>query len=226
MPPKGWRKNADGNYPQPMKKQELVSIDEILFPRSIVQRLAKDIISEADDANVLLSKDSVIALQRSATVFVSYLFSNAKTVAKSSDRKTINAQDLIVALERTGYSSFVPEIKQKLSVYEAKVQEKKLRKANDNDTDNEVKRLKNNSKSPVNTSTLEDEESDDDTNEVEELEPEEIEPEEMDEDEDEEDQDQGNASNPIALMSKDDGELEGSTIDEIEVIQDESSDED
>lgn len=221
MPPKGWRKNADGNYPQPVKKQELVSIDEILFPRSVVQRLAKDIISEADDANVLLSKDSVIALQRSATVFVSYLFSNAKTVAKSSDRKTINAQDLIVALERTGYSSFVPEIKQKLSVYEAKVQEKKLRKANEPESENEVKRLKNNSKNPVNAVNVEDEDSDDDTNEVEEMEPEE--PEEMDEDLEEEGDEEA-PTNPIALLSKDEGELEGSTIDEIEEIKDESSD--
>lgn len=47
----------------------MISIDDILFPRATVNRLAKAILADGG----LISKDSSIALQRSATVFVSHL---------------------------------------------------------------------------------------------------------------------------------------------------------
>ena len=46
-------KNADGQYPQPSSKEnELISIDDILFPRTTIQKLAKNIVS--DDETMLV----------------------------------------------------------------------------------------------------------------------------------------------------------------------------
>lgn len=69
MPPKGWRKSADGSYPVPSKERDMISIDDILFPKATVNRLARAILQEGG----IISKDSSTAIQRSATVFVSYL---------------------------------------------------------------------------------------------------------------------------------------------------------
>lgn len=118
MPPKGWRKNAEGQYPHGNKDTDLVSIEELLFPRSTVQRLARTVIKTNDEKGLLMAKDSLLALQRSATVFVSYLLHYARESSKDQDRKNINAQDIITALEKTEFSGFVPEVKHKLSIYE------------------------------------------------------------------------------------------------------------
>ena len=63
MPPKGWRKNADGQYPQPSSKEnELISIDDILFPRTTIQKLAKNIISDDENnaGQMTIAKDSLL----------------------------------------------------------------------------------------------------------------------------------------------------------------------
>ena len=45
MPPKGWRKDAQGNYPTTsyMKEQENVTMQDLLFPRSVIMALAKEV---------------------------------------------------------------------------------------------------------------------------------------------------------------------------------------
>ena len=110
-------KNADGQYPQPSSKEnELISIDDILFPRTTIQKLAKNIVSD-DENNVgqmTIAKDSLLALQRSATVFVSHLLFQAKQISKEANRKTVSAQDMLAALERAEFSGFIPEVKQNL----------------------------------------------------------------------------------------------------------------
>lgn len=128
MPPKGWRKNREGKFPQNTKDTEIVSIDEILFPKSTIAKLAKEITSD-NDSNMILSKDSLLAIQRAATVFVSHLLYHARNVAKDADRKNINAQDVLQALERAEFLGFVPEVKQKLTTHERYVEAKKLKKA-------------------------------------------------------------------------------------------------
>ena len=47
----------------------MISIEDILFPKATVNKLARAILPEGG----LISKDSSTALQRSSTVFVSYL---------------------------------------------------------------------------------------------------------------------------------------------------------
>lgn len=115
MPPKGWRKNAEGAYPATSKERDSISIDDILFPKATVNRLARAIIPDGG----IISKDSSTAIQRSATVFVSYLLVHARQNAKRYDRKTIGPQDVLAALEQSEFSSFIPSVQQELDIYQA-----------------------------------------------------------------------------------------------------------
>ncbi|KAI3402388.2 DPB4 [Candida oxycetoniae] len=129
MPPKGWKKNGDPSTTQRQKELELVSIEDILFPRSTLQKLAKTILLDEQGQNsMILAKDSMLALQRSATVFVSYLLFHARPICKDTGRKTVTAQDMMGALERAEFSGFIPEIKQKLGSFEAIVKMKRQKK--------------------------------------------------------------------------------------------------
>lgn len=63
----------------------------MLLPRSIVQRIAKGVLP----ANTSIQKDAILALTKSATVFISHLADSAN---EQTDRKTIQSQDVIKAL--------------------------------------------------------------------------------------------------------------------------------
>ena len=233
MPPKGWRKNTEGQYPQPNKDQDLVSIDEILFPRATVQKLAKNIMNASSDegaSNMILAKDSMTALQRSSTVFVSHLMFQARQISKDEGRKTINAQDIISALEKAEFSGFIPEVKQKLSVFESNIAlkkkhkaEKKILKPENVDVSPLSKRLKDNDEQIIqrdNNVDMEDDHepeadqditdelaNDEDTNNKESKE--EVEEEEAVEELDDEKDAEEVEENPIALLSKEEDELRG-----------------
>ncbi|ODV63485.1 DNA polymerase epsilon noncatalytic subunit, partial [Ascoidea rubescens DSM 1968] len=124
MPPKGWRKNPDGTYPPPNHDHEKISIDEILFPKATLLRLSKSVLQDGN----LISRDSVTAIQRSATVFVSHLMLFARNITSENGRSTVNTQDLCEALEKVGYGSFVPTIQKDLEVFIENKKQKKMRK--------------------------------------------------------------------------------------------------
>ncbi|CUM49860.1 DNA polymerase epsilon subunit D [Debaryomyces fabryi] len=244
MPPKGWRKNTEGQYPQPNKDQDLVSIDDILFPRATVQKLAKNIMNASSDeggSNMILAKDSMTALQRSSTVFVSHLLFQARQISKDEGRKTVNAQDILGALEKAEFSGFIPEVKQKLSVYESNAAlrkkhkaEKKVSKPEGVDASPLSKRLKDNDEQTIqrdnNVEIEDDHEADDDDEDVtEELaNDEETNNKESKEDGEEElddDKDNGEVEeNPIALLSREEDELRGEEAADVEDVQNSSED--
>lgn len=64
----------------------------MLLPKSIIQRISKGVLP----ANTSISKDAVLALTKSATVFISHLAGEANDL---TDRKTIQSQDVIKALK-------------------------------------------------------------------------------------------------------------------------------
>ncbi|EMG51128.1 DNA polymerase epsilon subunit D, putative, partial [Candida maltosa Xu316] len=244
MPPKGWRKNAEGQYPQPSSKEnELISIDDILFPRSTIQKLAKNIISDDENSanHMTIAKDSLLALQRSATVFVSHLFFQAKEVSKESNRKTVSAQDILTALEKAEFSGFIPEVKQKLAQFEADVAKKKKQPKTATTTTttteeesigSETKRLKIDERTGTsavkhNNKESNKENGDDDTEEEQEGDGDDEEDEdedddeegdvtkEEDEDEDEEMEEEEDVSiNPISALAKEEEELQGTETEE------------
>lgn len=212
MPPKGWRKNAEGQYPQPAKDQDLVSIDDILFPRATVLKLAKSITADGSDSNMIMAKDSLVSVQRAATVFVSHLLFHARGASREADRKTINAQDILYALERAEFRGFVPEVKLRLMTYEHNVELKKKQKAEAKSLSTQLplaKRLKDNN-SVAQTAPLDEEDEVEEVDEdldmapVEQIE-EPVEVEEVAEVQ----------SNPIAALSKEETELQGNDTEEV-----------
>lgn len=102
----------------------MISIEDILFPKATVNKLARAILPEGG----LISKDSSTALQRSSTVFVSYLLVHARQHAKQFDRKTIGPQDIINALEKAEFSSFIPSVSEELDSFQARKDAQKKKK--------------------------------------------------------------------------------------------------
>ncbi|GMM37090.1 DNA polymerase epsilon noncatalytic subunit [Saccharomycopsis crataegensis] len=134
MPPKGWRKNADGSYPLPSREREIKSIDEILFPKSTVLKLAKSVFPPG----TLISKESAEVLQRCATVYVNYITEYARNIAGSKDRVTVTANDVLEAFYSVGLDEFIEtmrnELEQHTKIQEAKKLEKAKQKAQKVDT--------------------------------------------------------------------------------------------
>ncbi|KAF3991734.1 hypothetical protein FT663_02607 [Candidozyma haemuli var. vulneris] len=220
MPPKGWRKNAEGKFPQNHKDAEFVSIDDILFPKSVIQKLAKNII-QSDDGNMIISKDSLTALQRSATVFVSHLMFFARQLAKNAGRKSVNSSDILQALEKAELTGFVGEVQSKLATFEHNAEVKKKQKAEAKAAGQDVdgpaaKKLKDNSQNGVEPGNPEadadDEEHENDDEDEDETEVNTVNEEDDDDDNAEEDEtsQDHHTQNPIALLGKEEHELEGS----------------
>ncbi|KAI5964723.1 DPB4 [Candida pseudojiufengensis] len=235
MPPKGWKKNADPSQ-QPSRDLDPVSIDDILFPRSTIQKLAKSIISDEENSyNMTIAKDSLLALQRSATVFASYMLYHAKQISKASGRKTINAQDMLLALERAEFGGFVPEIKDKLASYEVLMSAKKQKKLEEKSENignipKKSKTIDGTAVSKLDDETDEEEIGDGDDDSVEDVNEDNDDKadEEIDEYEEEEDDDEETVSaNPISELSKDEEELEGRQMEEdTENLDEEEEEED
>lgn len=71
---------------------QLTLLKDLLLPRTLIQRLAKGVLPP----NTSLQRDAVLALSKSATVFISYLAHHAN---EQSTRKTLSPQDVLQALK-------------------------------------------------------------------------------------------------------------------------------
>lgn len=242
MPPKGWRKNAEGQYPQPVKETEIVSIDDILFPRATVQKIAKNATNSTSDDNMILAKDSLLAVQRSSTVFVSQLLYYARQIAKQRDRKVVNAQDILSALQETEFGGFIPDLKQKLSAFEnnavqkrkQKVTAKANAKAVEEDDEHATKRLKDNQEQTVlkeDSENADDEKvtdaEDDDDDIFEDANSSIADKDVEDIVEDQDDEEEIPKINPIAMLDKEENELDNqNNEDDIQRVSSSEEDED
>lgn len=218
MPPKGWKKNADPSE-QPFRDTDPVSIDDILFPRSTILKLARSITSDEDNQNTMtLAKDSLLALQRSATVFVSYMLFHAKQVSKAAGRKTVTAQDMMAALERAEFAGFLPEVKQRLGEFESMAKAKKQKKLDEKSANKEEAMTKKPKLSPqvgeVESREVVSSDTEDEDDEDADAEDEETREELSDEIEDRLDVEENAAINPISELAKDEQELRGEEIDD------------
>lgn len=116
MPPKGWRKDAQGNYPTTsyIKEQENITIQDLLFPRSAIVNLAREV-PQQSGKKLLINKDASLALQRGATVFVNHLLLFAREIAKSQDKKSCSVDDVMSALDHIGQSALKGAVRDKLA---------------------------------------------------------------------------------------------------------------
>ncbi|KAF4547853.1 DNA polymerase epsilon subunit D-like protein [Elsinoe fawcettii] len=74
----------------------------------MVQRLAKGVLP----SNTQIQKDALLAISKSATVFVNFLASQASENALASGKKTIMPHDVYAALKENEFDSFVERVKE------------------------------------------------------------------------------------------------------------------
>lgn len=217
MPPKGWKKSLEPSLLH--EEVELVSIDDILFPRATIAKSIKSIL-DTEDEKMTLSKDSLIAIQRSATVFVSHLQFHARLIAKHNNRKNVYASDILAGMEYAGFAGFVPRVKQLLATYEEDVSATRRKKAVEKESGVKLEPEPVAKKAKVDPAEepLEDildeivDESDDDDEVVEVVEDAEamvVDDNDEEDEGDDEDEEDATKKNPIALLNKEEKELEG-----------------
>ncbi|KAK2742598.1 hypothetical protein FQN57_005224 [Myotisia sp. PD_48] len=104
-----------------------LSVEDILLPRSVITRLAKEMLPSGTG----VQRDAITAMVKAATVFASYLSSHANEV---TDKKTLTPQDVLAALSEVEFEAFRPRLEQHMKAYtelmENKRQQKKERKEN------------------------------------------------------------------------------------------------
>ncbi|TFB04079.1 DNA polymerase epsilon subunit D [Trichoderma ghanense] len=82
------------------KTEDAVTIEDLTLPKSIITRLAKGILPP----NTQIQGNAILALSKSATVFISYLASHANENTVAAGKKTILPADVFKALDDTEFS--------------------------------------------------------------------------------------------------------------------------
>ncbi|KAK4064976.1 transcriptional regulator family: Histone-like TF [Trichoderma aggressivum f. europaeum] len=82
------------------KGEDPVTIEDLNLPKSIITRLAKGILPP----NTQIQGNAILALSKSATVFISYLASHANENTVAAGKKTILPADVFKALDDTEFS--------------------------------------------------------------------------------------------------------------------------
>ncbi|SMQ46865.1 unnamed protein product [Zymoseptoria tritici ST99CH_3D7] len=95
------------------KDKDGLSVDDLSLPKSMIARLAKGVLP----ANTQIHKDALLALHKSATVFVSYIASNSNDNAQAGGKKTISPQDVMAALKDAELEEFIPRLEAELKRY-------------------------------------------------------------------------------------------------------------
>ncbi|GMG21803.1 unnamed protein product [Ambrosiozyma monospora] len=131
MPAKGWRKDEQESNFETAVDNEKISIDSLLFPKTTVNKIAKQVLTQTDGTPMILAKDSQTVIQRASVVFINYIYDAAKQLVKEKGRKVVNADDILLALEQTNFNSFVPVLKEGLEAFTIKKQKKKQEKENE-----------------------------------------------------------------------------------------------
>ncbi|OJI97491.1 hypothetical protein ASPVEDRAFT_59191 [Aspergillus versicolor CBS 583.65] len=109
-------------------RAEGVSIEDYLLPRSITVRLAKSVLPP----NTSVQKDAVLAIQKAATVFVSYLSSHAN---EATLKRTVTPVDVLNAISELELEGFRPRLEKELDKFtDLKAAKRKPRKSAEGET--------------------------------------------------------------------------------------------
>ncbi|OGM47621.1 CBF/NF-Y family transcription factor [Aspergillus bombycis] len=99
-----------------------VSIEDYLLPRSLTLRLAKSVLPP----NTSIQKDAVLAIQKAATVFVSYLSSHAN---EATLKRTVAPSDVFSAISELEFEGFRSRLEKELDAFtELKAGKRKAKK--------------------------------------------------------------------------------------------------
>ncbi|KAJ5677625.1 uncharacterized protein N7477_003258 [Penicillium maclennaniae] len=114
-----------------------VSVDDYLLPRSLTIRLAKAVLPP----NTTIQKDAVLAIQKAATVFISYLSSHANDATL---KRTVAPTDVFSALTELEFDSFRARLEQELEAFTENKAGKRRAKKSDVNGDTAVGAAKGN----------------------------------------------------------------------------------
>uniref|UniRef100_A0A8C4NB24 DNA polymerase epsilon subunit 3 n=1 Tax=Eptatretus burgeri TaxID=7764 RepID=A0A8C4NB24_EPTBU len=95
--------------------------EDLNLPNAVISRIIKEALPEG----VNVSKEARSAIARSASVFVLYATSCAKSFAVQAKRKTLAAGDVLAALEEMEFEQFVQSLRDSLEVYKKEIKGKK-----------------------------------------------------------------------------------------------------
>lgn len=180
MPAKGWRKDEQESNLDTAIANEGQSIDNYLFPKATLNKLSKQVLT-LDNENFIMAKDTQTVIQRSSVLFINYIYHTAKQLVKMKNRKVVNSDDIINALNILGFNNFELILNNELDKFNSKKEAKKLAKlklkedlntANNKDVDLDSDLVNNNStsnkrlklnKDNISSSTIDDTLSENDT---------------------------------------------------------------
>ncbi|KAJ8768053.1 hypothetical protein K2173_020993 [Erythroxylum novogranatense] len=104
-----------------MTEREKVVAEAEELPKAIVRRVVKDSLSQfSGDADIHVHKDALLAFSESARIFIHYLSATANDICKESKRQTINADDVVKAIEEIEFPEFIAPLKASLSEFRRK----------------------------------------------------------------------------------------------------------
>lgn len=87
--------------------------EDLNLPNAVITRIIKEALP--DGVNV--SKEARRAISQAASVFVLYATSCANNFAMKSKRKTLNAGDVLAAMEEMEFERFLEPLREALEVY-------------------------------------------------------------------------------------------------------------
>ncbi|KAJ1145366.1 hypothetical protein NDU88_011655 [Pleurodeles waltl] len=87
--------------------------EDLNLPNAVITRIIKEALPEG----VNISKEARSAISRAASVFVLYATSCANNFALKGKRKTLNAADVLSAMEEMEFQRFVTPLKESLEAY-------------------------------------------------------------------------------------------------------------
>ncbi|WVZ63154.1 hypothetical protein U9M48_012812 [Paspalum notatum var. saurae] len=125
----GERPPADAAQEEPAPAPAALTEAEVgELPRAIVRRLVKEKLAHVaggDGAEVIVNKDAMAAFAESARIFIHYLSATANDMCKESKRQTINADDVLKALDEMEFPEFVEPLKTSLQEFRNKNADKR-----------------------------------------------------------------------------------------------------
>ncbi|CCU75461.1 H2A domain containing protein [Blumeria hordei DH14] len=120
-----------------------VNIEDLNLPKSIVTRLAKGVLP----ANTQIQSNAMLALTKSATIFISYIASQANENAATANRKTVTPNDVLAAIDDSEFSDWRPRLETELQKYTEMIgQRKEKLQSKEGDGSPRAKRLKRDGK--------------------------------------------------------------------------------
>ncbi|KAH7095859.1 histone-fold-containing protein [Paraphoma chrysanthemicola] len=94
-------------------KDDALSVEDLNLPKSIVQRLAKGVLPP----NTQIQKDALLAMSKSATVYVNYITSCAAEHAQRQGKKTVMPQDVFAAMHELEFSFMLPRLEAEVTKF-------------------------------------------------------------------------------------------------------------